>query len=629
MPKPTGKAEISVSHTAYWSVVNSWAKRINKPELTKLMKPMRELFKGLKINYVPEGVPSLIPGYVKKLVDTDVNAMKKEQLEELATDIGSNLPAIKAIAEGADPRYLKAWRQLASHVCVKMDEMTRILGHRPPTVSPASWSFHSDYLSEPMLMLAGVYVPTVWKNYYREPDFDNAEFYIPQIVRVDAIQLFFPPGATNLIANKELPKGEFRIENDEAEMYREISLLAAIGSSGKINTTTDSITQQKIKSLTTKVMFAPFKVGEENSYPLVREEIVSVCYLLYYASLTPGTRLTDAADLGVFAKFLLSDRFFRKLSGTIFKYFLPKLDGFKKSWAGANYAPQLLRKLRDLIAPSNGSWLDMANFELRWLCNDNILSRNHAYTPLIPSEHNSREKVFRKKDILVEVYDYVQLDWWKELTLEFILNYLRTLAAVGIIEIAYGEKGVDDEDLLKGIRFIRLTPLGMYAFGKAPRYEPAFEVEKSEINYDFDPLNPILTIYGGESPYVPFLNDIGERISPTRFKITAQTIVSKSSSAEEVLNRLGVFKNLVCPNPEGIWAEMIEEAKRRANVAVHNSENYSVMTLDLSVAGLAEFINSNDEILSNCLRAEGSILLVPSSFRLRFRELLHDAGYIE
>lgn len=631
LPAPTGKCTFSTSATSVRSSLRSSYARINKPELIKLVNPMRKMLKGVEMNYVPNNAPSLLPGYIDTFVKQGANLMNKAQIEELAVGLSENLENVKAMAEAADPRYIEVWRRLLGTVFVPLPEIAKILGHIPPVEKCPIWGYSHIVATEPMLMLSSIITPSSFGSFSEEERM-KILFTLPNSLRKQAAELFFDGDPLKPVVTEFLPSEEatLRVEDYQKEMVREINLLMAVASSGKISITTTSISQQKIKSLDSKVNFAPFVTGEKEPSPLKRAEVMASAYFFYYLSRNAKDRMLASGDFGEFAKFIVGKRFPDFMSTSFFKIFLPKLEGFSKSWSSYSLADKILENVNRLIEPAKDGWLDLSNFQLRYLCADTVYATYQPFTNLFNRE--PRWGTFeRKSELGINPYYRTPINWWNDVTREFILNYLRMLCAAGLLEIAYDAQIDPDsapEDALQGMRFIRLTSLGKYALHLDSSYSLDCEVDKKEYTYDCDPDNLILTVSSPDSPYIPFLKDIGEQISAIRFKITPQTINSRAFDRNTVENRLGIFKSIICPEPQGIWAEMIEETRRCAAISRPLPERYDIISLDLTIPGLLNFINTNDEILSHCLRAEQSILLVPHTFRDRLQSLLHTAGYL-
>ena len=212
----------------------------------------------------------------------------------------------------------------------------------------------------------------------------------------------------------------------------------------------------------------------------------------------------------------------------------------------------------------------------------------------------------------------------------FIKSILFILGTFGVLEIYYtaptGKKSLYLRhgylSKYDGIKGFKLTKLGEYIFGKRENYEFK-QVEEGSVYLEDDFL--LATVVGEAPVRTLFLESIGTKISPTKFKISSESFLKKISNRAELEEKIQEFRNKISENPGEIWENLFKELlERMTSVKILN--DYSVLQIKQD-KNLINFISSNREISKLILKAENFHIIIKNENIKSFEEILNSNGY--
>lgn len=628
-----GKGKTPVRPSATLSLLPpEWSKvwghdlrRFNKPELEQALRPLKKLLLQADISFSEDSDPA-ITALCNNLRNSGSLGMKKEEISTLLISFAQDLENIRNLAAAVAPGFIDIWKRLVTEEHVTCDEIRAALGRMPYTGTGSGWG--TSIISEAMLLPAVASTPD--ESYYRWTSrFEPKEsiWFLPQMTRCAAAPVFLGEEAVEARYVSEIPAdaGKLTIENYEVHIPSDLRFLTALDSASPLCGSSDSVPQSRLNAIEKKMNTPEFPEYDSGIIPS-RRKLIGAAFIMALLSNRSWREEINPTDARDFAKFTLHT-LASDLAGSSFQTFLPAYKGFNKSWTSDSRAPLIAKLVVSLIRPgAKTGWLDMSNFTLRYRCSDDLVSVGAAYTGLFPPD-SLRKHTLRKES--AAQYDTLRtndFDQWNDIVLPFIAGYLRLLCATGIIELAVDTRMARQEPL-QGIRYLRFTPLGRYALGLDKSYTPA-TIENEDDAVDIDDDNMIVTLLGENSPYEPFLAKIGHKIGGHRFRITAQSIIRGSKNADEAMLNINNFRKTICPEPQGVWKEMLDEATLRTECQIQDHTRYILVELNASIPGLIEFIIGNSEISKNCFKAEGARLLVRSDFYDRLSNLCRAAGYM-
>lgn len=599
----------------------SYVKGFNKPEISVTMRQLAGRLKNLNVEYTKDSDPKIRKN-MSSLISDFAEASAKLKKDELVTIYVSYSQEFENTINLAlnDMQVRKAWLALVENVSVPIMTLRDILGVIPEVVKNASY-YSSNLLTD--LVIDGVEVEGYeWYSFSRNKDvLEKVSFWISQTLREKMAKALVPADELAGKVSENIPEnGNLTVENFSNDLPEDILFLSGLKSSGSLPPQGSSVTAASLKALAKKMDSKDFAMAKGNSMIPTRVSLLEIAYIKY--SWASGTTDPLGSSVAKFAKFVM-DRLPSLLDGTSFAPFFPKFSGFTKSWAYNSRAKSIVEMVKGLIMPAADGWLSLDNFKMRYLIEDKIVSPRYAYTALFGEESR------RVHQLKIRGVDYYTrrngIDWFTDVTFRFAVSWLRLMCACGIAEIAE-DKVAPKDDLMEGIRYIRLTKLGRYAFGIDKKYEGPVQQSMTDM-FDVDP-SGVITILSSPCPYEHFLKRVGKSIGGNRYVVTAKSLVAASDSEKSVKEDIGRIKTIFKDDPTGYWEKMIDEAEMRCRCGVKIKNSYNLMKLDPSVPGLMDFLVNNAWVRDNCVKAEGSMLLVPAGSFNYLLEILGEEGYI-
>ncbi len=212
----------------------------------------------------------------------------------------------------------------------------------------------------------------------------------------------------------------------------------------------------------------------------------------------------------------------------------------------------------------------------------------------------------------------------------FIKSVLFLLSTLGVLEIQYiipcGKKSLYLRhgylSKYDGIQAIKLTKLGEYIFDKTSHYEFHIE-EEGSVFLEEDRL--LVGIIGEAPVRALFLEEIGIKISPNKYKITPESFLRKINNKKLLEEKIEEFRSKISKTPGGIWEDLfLELLSRMSSITVLN--NYSTLKLKED-KNLISFITKDEKVSKMILKAENYHIIIENNKLKEFEEILNENGY--
>lgn len=620
-----GKKKIGINLPAVNSKSLGNIMKVGKEDLQSLFKSLCEIAKSNNLD-IERSVSLELSRTLQSLQNPRLfTSVHKEPLAKLYVSLTSDLINIYNLAQ-ADDKAVNVWLEILQTDEISSDRIEKILGRKIKVSSPSYWSggYFVEVLFAPFLV-SRIISPFSSIHYRGE---NKYYFTLTPLPRKVLATVFLGKDILKPKILNALPLGEeFIVENFESCLIGDLSFLSGFAVTGGLKTSGGALTAAKIKTIK-KSFYTKCFENDSSDYPLDRVELLANCYSVA-ESLRNDVKSSSSKFIkpDKFADFVLN-KYPDLIKATRINPFLPAFKGFTKAWADENLIPALVSQISSLIKPAAEGWMSMENFKLRFLCLPVRAWTMDSYNGVFTSGAKQRHAVKRKNED--EYYRASNLDWFKEIDFPFVIHWIKFLCACGIIEIAYcsDEKGAskDEKDLLEGIQYIRLTPLGRYIYGFDSFYEVP-EVEE-EAGIEVDERTGILTLPSAESPYAVFLSLVAEKISSNRFRITASTMMKGCECKKEVEDRIENLLGLLSEHEAGKLNGILNDVRDRSICFRQVKDNYHLLRLRPEVDGLVDFILNNTEIRKNILLAEKSVVLVKKEFYSNMQKICRENGYM-
>lgn len=600
--------------------------KLNKDDLRELIEPLRPLLAGRRLEFTP-GSDTGVCNVLSDFVLNGHNArIYKEEFARTYLSFSSDPANVIALAV-LEPSLEKCWELILNSPDTSSTTVEQILGRKLVVRRGPYW--RSDAHVECTFYPLNAERDT--RSYRTMWGRESNDVYVLSIrpeTRRQLAGMLLGKSAVDAEVCGSLPGGQDFITVDfENHISSDLTYLSALGMTGNpLTTARGTLTAAKMKAIKKDFPTGEFPpLGEE--YPLDRIELLTWAFF----TLCEKTKnLSALAAPGSFAKEVLK-YIAGSLTASQFEMFLPAFKGFSKSWTETSDAQGVAELAAALLRPSADGWMSLFNLRLRYLCCDLPASgrwRGDDYVSLFPEDARSKNTLKRRSDELDPYGNRSQnIRWFDEVDFPFLLHWIEFLCAVGIVEIAFsGEEGLYDTDSLEGLRYVRLTSLGRYAFGIDAEYNAPAAVDACEL--DVDDANGILTVMGGRCPYSLFLRQISVAIGSTRFRITPESILKGCADRTELQERIDNLKNIVEVDKTVNLRATVAEALRRTECVEKVKGGYRMLRVDRGLPGFISLLLSDKEIRDNTIMAENSIILVKTSFLPRFKEICASHGYL-
>ena len=212
------------------------------------------------------------------------------------------------------------------------------------------------------------------------------------------------------------------------------------------------------------------------------------------------------------------------------------------------------------------------------------------------------------------------------LTLPCVLGTVALFASMGLVEVEYTVAAELDPSPLWGLRRLRLTPLGAYAFKLTKEYK-APEIEE-RVYFVPDTERLILRAIGENNPYEGMISEYLRPVGGRRFAASPLLMLARCHSPHDLDTRIEEFKALVGKKLPRVWEDFLEGLRANCGKVHPTRETYITLRVDPEDRDLQRLVTTDPEIKKLCLKAENYTLLVEADRLEAFRLLLADHGYL-
>lgn len=587
-------------------------------ERNHLLEPFAEMVKEGQIR-ASDSSSVKLRSYMRDLwMDNGLDLIPDTGQTQLYNSFDATMTNVVAVAK-ADKRYEDAWRRLITNLEVSSIDIKKQLGREIKVASGYNW--HYSNFAE--LLFSPLNVIDLKETYSRDyRDYHRyGQLTMDVTTRIKLCDLFFGKEMRQPHLSKTLPKEKrLTVEDFEHETATDILTLEGVALNGSLLSGNGSISAVAVKKVKAQTTISDFSVSP-GQWPLDRVELLC---LTYFTLLSSQNDERSGIDIKKLAKFTV-ESMPRYIIGPMFSSFLPDMQGFSKSWTAGAYTSRVAGAVGHILSEAKDQWLSLDNFRMQLLCCPIEGETNYRYLRLFDDNGRRKGKPVRKADKEKGIGQPASIDWGEEIGMKFAVHWIKYLCAMGLVEIAMDPDPTGQEgDLMEGMRYARLTQLGRYALLIDTDYKP--KAHEGDMGVEFDAQNSILTI-DRKSPYQMFLDRIATRISPTRFRISSETLLKGCRNASELDQRTSSLQTIIDPDKEPAIKAIIEDAKRHTYCATRDG-GYSLLRIRPDLPGLREMILTNKELREMTILAGPTMALVKTHKMERFNAICASYGYL-
>lgn len=572
----------------------------NKDGLTELAKYVREAFRKNKAALT--ALPSDLP-YSILLTDALLN---KAQMVWGVAIVFCEPTVYKLFRDSLPPDVGRAMEQLVWLPKVEATMLGQLAKTTLITIKGASsWSAGTPELKKEFKLMP--FKGGGWHG--------RIELAWPPAIRA-FLQTVYPQPANYLIRTIPSVSPDWTIwDEGETIIFEEIQKLVAyrlqdgiqINSSGKVA----GSAYKKMRKLLGLREF----MGDDSPFPTLR----TTCLAQMLASFDPkkGETQLDSIDL--------LNQFYKLIPKRLNLLFV--LNEIKNhGYANLNYYKQdaeiaLVEWLKRLPVGE-------------WVSTENILAyaeiHDLSQLPCPPGEINAlayeyetyRGSIAKSNIGPSEVYRYV-----KKPTL---LAGFYVCGALGWLDLAFATpEGKLGQDYFSGydtLKAVRLNPLGAHLAGRTKKdYIPKVNTATQALRFD----DQSLLIFCDPENVVAetILANYAERVSPTRFRVTANTFLKDCKSKQQLISKITLFSKSIAPNLPDNWQAFFDDLTGKADPLkpITNLKAYLIPANDQPLIRLL----AQDPVLKTMVvKAEGFRILIADDQLSKFKNRLRDLGYL-
>lgn len=583
----------------------------------RLFDPFVKMVRDGQLTASPVSTGKML-GYMRDLTAPQgFNMIPDTGQTQLYNAFCADLMNVVAVAK-ADKRYEEAWKRLVTSLEVNSADIRQQLGRSIEVATGYSW--YAECFAE--LLFSPLVVVDIWDVFSRNYSERARQGILSMRVstRARLSDIFFGKEYRLPHLYKELPERQtLAIEGFEQSIATDLMTLDGVALNGSLLSSNGSISAASVKKVKSQTGIADFAITKRK-WPLDRVELL--CLTFFTLLNAKGKDDKSSIDIMRLARFVV-DNMARWLIGPIFSSFIPDMQGFAKTWTNGSHASKIAGVVQAILMQANLEWIDLSNFRMQLLCSDIEGNNNYSFLKLFSDDGRRKGKPVRKADKERGISQPTEIDWWEEVGWKFAIHWMRYLCAMGIVDLAM-DPDANDDDPMEGMRYARLTPLGRYALRIDDDYTP--KASNDSMGVEFDQQNGILTI-DSKSPFQLFLDNVAKRISPTRFRISEETLLKGCKTKAELEQRIKNLRVIIDPEQQPALKKIMEDAMKRTDCAVREG-GYSMLRLRPDLPGLRDAILTNHELRQMTILAGPSLALVKTHKMERFNAILAAYGYL-
>lgn len=441
-------------------------------------------------------------------------------------------------------------------------------------------------------------------------------FYLPLYLRHAFAPLFFPDmEAYTIETYPELPEKNLFVFNGELTFLQYYPILQALyeqnvlcmGKTKMLATTVKKVS----KHLNLKEFFEeglPFGLSQLRASTMLPTVALLFGYVKKYKKQPMEETLKNFGD------------FLQQVYSMSVPYLLPHITGIKSSVISVSTIHSLIGEILGVIPLSVHGWISVQDIT------NQLLVFPHGINPLQIFDPYQLQNLHLSNN---ETDEHICLsNLTKHLGIPFLKGVLYMLASLGLLEVAYRYRKVDDASDFDTLQYFRLTELGKYAFNLTSTYTPPQNEEAGEL-FHLDEQRLVIRSLKENNPYESLLNDTAISIGNHRYMMSNESFLKNCRSEKDVKDKIDFFKRFISKDIPEVWSEFFESLLRQCHpLKSISADKYAIYQLDGNNKELIQLLSSDPLLRSIIIRAEGYKILVEKIQQKTFMDKLKAHGYL-
>lgn len=412
--------------------------------------------------------------------------------------------------------------------------------------------------------------------------------------------------------------------NAEADLFQEIPILNSLREGGVTLGKAHFFTAKLRKSLD-NVNINDFNLGEKSTK--YYEETLRHYYLITTYLLTcENTHKSVINSTSPLQLILQCVKYVFDNASNFSKLFLPHISGIKRDYDLTHNAHELMRSLQQSLLTLNSSmWISIEQLLYLTRCYFKHQARFSILIHEPTSYYNIGFKLRDKNADEPITYDEIITC----ITYQSIKSVLLALASWGIIEIAYDPTTTANglSYLTDALRYVRLTNLGKYVFGKAKFYQLPTTMVNTCKDFELNADRLLIKVLNPNSKGSFALEKIAAPITSQLYRTNFSVFLKECNTKDDIVKNIDLFKKYIANEPPQIWEDFFNAMLERTNALKKVRTSYITRSIDAKDKELQDIIMHDPKLKQYILRAEGYVVLIEQAHLNDVNNILKTYGY--
>lgn len=414
--------------------------------------------------------------------------------------------------------------------------------------------------------------------------------------------------------------------NAEADLFQEIPILNNLRESGMLTLGRTHFFTAKLRKALDKVRINNFNLNEKSTKyyeETLRSYYLIITYLLT-CERTYDHVINSASPLQLIQ---LCVKYVFDHTSKFCKLFLPHITCIDRDYDYSHRnTNRLMRSFeRSLLTLKSSMWVSIEQVLYQTRC----FFDNKTYVSILIQEPTSYYNIgFKLHDKNADEpikYDEIIT----RVTYQSIKSVLLALASWGIIEIAYDPTTTANGPsyLTDALRYVRLTNLGKYVFGKAKFYQLPTTMVNTCKDFELNADRLLIKVLNPNSKGSFALEKIAAPITSQLYRTNFSVFLKECNTKDDIVKNIDLFKKYIANEPPQIWEDFFNAMLERTNALKKVRTSYITRSIDAKDKELQDIIMHDPNIKQYILRAEGYVVLIEQAHLSDVNNILKTYGY--
>lgn len=414
--------------------------------------------------------------------------------------------------------------------------------------------------------------------------------------------------------------------NAEADLFQEIPILNNLRESGMLTLGRTHFFTAKLRKALDKARINNFNLNEKSTKyyeETLRSYYLIITYLLT-CERTYDHVINSASPLQLIQ---LCVKYVVDHTSKFCKLFLPHITCIDRDYDYSHRnTNRLMRSFeRSLLTLKSSMWVSIEQVLYQTRC----FFDHKTYVSILIQEPTSYYNIgFKLRDKNADEpikYDEIIT----RVTYQSIKSVLLAMASWGIIEIAYDPTttGNGPSYLTDALRYVRLTNLGKYVFGKAKFYQLPTTMVNTCKDFELNTDRLLIKVLNPNSKGSFALEKIATPITSQLYRTDFSVFLKECNTKDDIKKKIDLFKKYIANEPPQIWADFFNAMLERSNALKKVKTSYITRSIDAKDKELQDIIMHDPNIKQYILRAEGYVVLIEQAHLSDVNNILKTYGY--